>query len=143
MNRYINLFIGVSLCLSITSCKGQEQNTATAETQEKVEQPMDKTAQVVHRVGVDDFKAQMGAEVQLVDVRTPEEYAAGHIGEALNYNVNGADFKKQVESLDKSKPVLVYCKMGGRSARAAKMLEEMGFTTIYDLEGGYTDWAKQ
>ncbi|MEM8892294.1 MAG: rhodanese-like domain-containing protein, partial [Bacteroidota bacterium] len=59
------------------------------------------------------------------------------------YDVNGSGFATQVESLDKSKPVLLYCKKGGRSARAAKQLQEMGFMTIYDLEGGFTAWSQK
>jgi len=136
MRLYLILLISLLFSLSTLSCKGQEQKAAKVENVREVPQ------KVVHRVGVEDFKKELSADVQLVDVRTPEEYAAGHIENALNYNVNGPDFASQVAGLDKSKPVLLYCKMGGRSARAAKALEGMGFTTIYDLEGGYTDWVK-
>ncbi|WP_130735007.1 rhodanese-like domain-containing protein [Flavobacterium sp. J27] len=79
-------------------------------------------------------------EVQLVDVRTPEEFASGHLPNAVNINVNATDFETKVASLDKGKPVLVYCKSGGRSGRACGQLEEMGFTNIIDLDGGITDW---
>jgi len=127
--------------LSLISCQGQERKTESTEPAAKEEAKAPQG--VIHRVGVADFKAAMTDGVQLVDVRTPEEFEAGHIETALNYNVNGPDFTSQVEGLDKSKPVLLYCKMGGRSARAAKQLQEMGFMTLYDLEGGYTAWSQE
>ena len=56
---------------------------------------------------------------QLLDVRTPEEYAVEHLENASNVNWNGNDFVSKVEKLDKSQPVFVYCKVGGRSSQAA------------------------
>ena len=129
------------LSISLISCQGQESKQETTEAPPKEEAKAPEG--VIHRVGVADFKAAMTDGVQLVDVRTPEEFEAGHIETALNYNVNAPDFASQVEGLDKSKPVLLYCKKGGRSARAAKQLQEMGFMTLYDLEGGYTAWSQQ
>ena len=82
-------------------------------------------------------------EVQLIDVRTPEEFSQGHLENAKNINIMAEDFDAQVASLDKSKPVMVYCKSGGRSARASERLKELGFTTITDLEGGNTNWNSE
>ncbi|MEL6250571.1 MAG: rhodanese-like domain-containing protein [Bacteroidota bacterium] len=127
--------------MSLISCQGQESKQETTETPTKKEV---KTAEgIIHRVGVADFNAAMTEDMQLVDVRTPKEFEEGHIETALNYDVNGSDFATQVKSLDKTKPVLLYCKKGGRSARAAKQLQGMGFMTIYDLEGGYTAWIQE
>lgn len=90
---------------------------------------------------VDAFEQKMNEpEVQLIDVRTDEEYAEGHIANATNIDVLQSDFKDKVSSLDKEKPVMVYCKMGGRSAKAAGILKEMGFHEVTDLEGGITAW---
>lgn len=81
-------------------------------------------------------------EVQLIDVRTPEEFESGHIGDALNFNIIDSNtFLKQIQNLDKEKPVYLYCKMGGRSNRAAQVLLENGFTQIYDYSAGYNDWV--
>jgi thioredoxin len=77
---------------------------------------------------------------QLLDVRTPEEFAAEHIDNAANVNWNGDDFASKSEKLDKSKPVFVYCKVGGRSAQAANKLAEMGFKEVYNLDGGIMKW---
>lgn len=76
----------------------------------------------------------------LVDVRTPEEYAEGHIKGALNINWHDPAFMDEVDKLDKSKPVFVYCKSGGRSGQAAEALRGMGFKEVYDLDGGITAW---
>jgi len=77
---------------------------------------------------------------QLLDVRTPEEYSTEHIGNAINVNWNGADFDSQASTYDKSKPIFVYCKVGGRSAQAAARLAELGFKEIYNLDGGIMKW---
>lgn len=85
----------------------------------------------------------IGKKEQLIDVRTPKEYEAGHIGNALNYNIGDKNtFLEQIATLDKNKPVYLYCKIGGRSGRAARLLKEKGFKKIYDYAGGYSDWVK-
>ena len=80
--------------------------------------------------------------VQVLDVRTPDEWKAGHLAMAKHINVSDADFVAKVEKLDKSKPVVVYCASGGRSGRAASIMASKGFTTIYNVSnGGYTNLA--
>ena len=76
----------------------------------------------------------------IIDVRTPAEYAEGHIKNAKNIDWNGNSFDKQISKLDKSKPVLVYCLAGGRSAAAASKLRESGFKHVYELVGGMKEW---
>ena len=87
-------------------------------------------------------KDVIGKNTQLIDVRTPEEYDAGHIDNAVNYNIINRDtFLIQVQKLNKNQPVYLYCKMGGRSNRAANLLLEEGFKKIFDYSGGYNDWV--
>jgi rhodanese-related sulfurtransferase len=78
--------------------------------------------------------------VQLIDVRTPQEYAEFHIKNSKNINWNGATFEEEVKLLEKSKPIYIYCKVGGRSSQAAAKLSELGFIEIYNLEGGIISW---
>ena len=85
-------------------------------------------------------KLKTNENLQLLDVRTPEEYSVEHIGDAKNVNWNGDDFVAKVNSYDKSKPIFVYCKVGGRSAQAANKLAELGFKEIYNLNGGIMKW---
>ena len=80
--------------------------------------------------------------IQLVDVRTPEEYKGNHLKGAQNICVTSDDFKEKVKILDKNKPVYVYCYKGGRSAQAALELKELGFTKIYDMDGGILLWEE-
>ena len=90
------------------------------------------------------YEAVYGEDsLQLVDVRTPDEYAVSHLKNAQNICVTSDDFKEKVAGLDKHKPVYVYCKKGGRSAKAASILKEMGFTKVYDLQGGLSSWEQE
>lgn len=88
-----------------------------------------------------EYKKQViGKDVQLVDVRTSGEYAAGRIDDAINIDYTSADFKQKIVALDKNKPVYIYCQSGNRSGRASKVMEELGFTQIIDLQGGYGNY---
>lgn len=77
---------------------------------------------------------------QILDVRTPEEFSANHLDKAVNVNWLGDNFVAGAEKMDKTKPVFVYCKSGGRSQSAVEKLEELGFTNIYQLQGGILKW---
>lgn len=78
--------------------------------------------------------------VQLVDVRTSKEYKEGYIAKAQNIDFNSPTFDKDIIKLDKEKPVVLYCKSGGRSAKCAKKMKQAGFVKIYDLDGGISKW---
>lgn len=89
-------------------------------------------------------KLKTTPNAQLLDVRTPKEWSAGKIESSKCMNFMDADFKQQVEKLDKNKPVFVYCAAGGRSTKASQILKEAGFKVIYNLQGGgYADLAKE
>ena len=77
--------------------------------------------------------------VTVVDVRTPEEFAAGHLEGAVNMNVEGPDFSTQIATLDTTGSVAVYCQSGRRSAIAADQMASAGFTSIVNLQGGIAD----
>ena len=80
---------------------------------------------------------------QLIDVRTPQEYASGHIQHAVNINWNDQKlFTESLKGFDKNKPVYLYCRSGVRSAKAAAQLSKQGFT-VYDIQGGILEWEKQ
>ena len=80
-------------------------------------------------------------QVQIVDVRTPGEYATGHIGGAENIDFLAEGFLPKFEKFDKEKPIYIYCRSGNRSRKAAANLLEMGFLEVIDLEGGYKAWT--
>lgn len=78
--------------------------------------------------------------VHIIDVRTPEEYAGGHLAGAVNIDYSSADFKEIINKLDKNATYLVYCRTGSRSAAASAIMLELGFKDIYNMTGGITDW---
>jgi thioredoxin len=77
---------------------------------------------------------------QLIDVRTPDEYKEKHIAGAVNMNINSDNFKEQINSLDKSKPVYFYCLAGGRSKKASELAVTEGFENVNNLSAGITGW---
>ncbi len=131
MNKLVILTVGM---LAISSCT-EAQRTATK---------TENTQTIAKVVNAQEFKAKMGGkDVQLIDVRTPEEYKGGKIGNAKNIDFYSADFKAMISKLDKSKPTLVYCAAGGRSGETAEMMESLGFKEVYDLKGGYNAWPEK
>lgn len=80
---------------------------------------------------------------QLIDVRTPGEFANGHLEGAKNLDWNSGQFQQEAGKLDKSKPVMVYCHSGSRSAEAAKWLKNEGFTNIYEMKSGIMGWTSE
>lgn len=90
-----------------------------------------------------DFKKEISKKnIQLVDVRTLDEYNSGHIDHAKNIDFMKPNFKNEINKLDKTKAVYVYCQAGGRSAKAASLFVEAGFKEVYDLKDGYGAWKK-
>ncbi|MGB3777932.1 MAG: rhodanese-like domain-containing protein [Tunicatimonas sp.] len=83
------------------------------------------------------------SDVQLVDVRTPEEVSFGYIAGAKHIDFYHTDFMDRITQLDKKKPVVVYCAVGGRSAQASRKLSDAGFEKVYDLAGGFRQWQSE
>lgn len=113
------------------------------------------TASLILTIGLNDLHAQTAplATSQvfadsllnaknsiLLDVRTLEEYQAGHIKNAININFLNPEFQENVAQLDKAKTYLVYCQSGRRSAQATAKLKTLGFTNIVELQGGLNKW---
>lgn len=78
--------------------------------------------------------------VQIIDVRTPQEFAEGHIDGAVNFSVEGADFLNQISTLDPAGTYAVYCRSGNRSQVAVAAMADNGINGIYELESGTTGW---
>ncbi len=82
-----------------------------------------------------------GAGVVILDVRTPQEFAGGHLPGAINVDVESADFTTKIGSLDKAATYAVYCRSGNRSNTAMQEMAKDGFTDVADLTGGITAWS--
>lgn len=92
---------------------------------------------------INQFEAKLksaGTNVQLIDVRTSDEFNKDHLQGAINYDIYESDFETNVGKLNKSKPIFVYCYSGGRSSQAANIMKKKGFKTIYDMSEGFKKW---
>jgi len=78
----------------------------------------------------------------VIDVRTPEEYATGHMPNSKNINFYSANFMQEINTLDKDKKYSVYCRSGNRSGQALALMESLGFENVIDLDGGIVAWAQ-
>ncbi len=97
--------------------------------------------QGIKRVDVEEFdRLRLTTKAVILDVRTPEEFAAGHLPGAINIDVNEADFEEKVKRLNPDQPYLVHCAAGGRSARACTKMGRLNFKTLVDLAPGFNGW---
>jgi rhodanese-related sulfurtransferase len=104
------------------------------------------TASAQTKLNPDAFEKmlkELGNQVQLIDVRTAEEFVLDRLEGAQNYNFRDSDFKDRLKALDKAKPILLYCAAGGRSIKTSELLIKYGFKDIYELEGGIHAWIEK
>lgn len=83
--------------------------------------------------------------IEIIDVRTPDEFHAGHIANAVVIDFYGKGFVNKLEQLDKNKTYLLYCRSGNRSGKTLKLMRKLGFKAAYNMKGGMNKWtaAKQ
>jgi rhodanese-related sulfurtransferase len=81
-------------------------------------------------------------KVVVVDIRTPDEFAAGHIKGAKSVDFFSEDFEASLAKLDRSKPVLVHCKSGGRSTKALAIFKKLDFVKVYHMKDGFGAWLE-
>ena len=127
----------VSLSLGLAGCSSDSGSTAAVQDPGTSAQAPASPERVDAAV-FSEVVARPG--VTIIDVRSPEEFAAGHIEGALNYNVQGPDFMSQVSSLDPAGTYAVYCQSGNRSQVAVAAMSEAGVNGIYELESGISGW---
>lgn len=132
----LKIFGVVAVSLLAVGCSNAQEENNEESGQEQTQ--VTAVAQLVNKKEFTKLLDKEGR--QLVDVRTPGEIQQGKIADAMEMNFHDANFQNQLESLDKEKPVLMYCAAGGRSAKAVQMMKSMGFKEIYELDGGYNAW---
>ena len=126
--------ISASLFL-FNSCSEAQTSNSKSTIEVEQEGPVNKV------VTAEEFNNLLSQEnIQIIDVRTSGEYAEGYIKGAVNIDFFGADFKSEINALDKDIVTLIYCKSGGRSGKAAKIMADLGYRVVYDLSGGYMNW---
>jgi rhodanese-related sulfurtransferase len=136
MKKYLIVLVfavSVSVTFSCNSSSSQAQAESVA-LQEGI---------IAKNVSAAEFKGLIDdrADAVLLDVRTSNEVAQGVIKNAVHIDFYDGSFMKELDKLDKSKPVLIYCRSGRRSAAAMSKMSELGFTEIYNLQGGIIEWA--
>jgi phage shock protein E len=93
-------------------------------------------------LSVTEFSSKVAeAGVITLDVRTPGEYAEGHLEGAQLIDFQSGNFENEISSLDKNATYAVYCRSGNRSGQAVKVMHDAGFHNVYNLDGGVIDWA--
>ena len=136
----------IVLALGLAACdRATPENTAPAAPPPAVVTavPADTTLQRGYYADIDQatFKRFMKREnTVLLDVRTPPEIANGNLPGSLEIDYKAADFTERIRALDTTKTYLIYCRSGNRSGKACAAMAEMGFDTLYNLEGGYMAW---
>jgi rhodanese-related sulfurtransferase len=95
-----------------------------------------------NNLSVTEFSAK-AAETGVItlDVRTPGEYAEGHLQNAQLIDFQSGNFENEILSLDKNATYAVYCRSGSRSGQAVKVMQDAGFTNVFNMNGGVIDWT--
>ena len=136
--KFRSIILSMFMAFSLMAC-GQTQNKS-ASSDEKTQQLSGEPIVI----SVEEFRLKMeNPEAQLIDVRTDGEVKQGMLPGAVQIDESNWDnFVKGAKSLDPEKPVLVYCRSGVRSHKAAKYLAQNGFKEVYDMQGGIMDWTR-
>lgn len=113
--------------LALSGCASTDSGTATVEAG---------AVQRGEHVDADTFRASLSDDVKILDVRTPQEFAEGHIAGAVNVDVSSPDFAQQVSELDPEGTYAVYCRSGNRSRTAMAAMQDAGLSDVFGLEGG-------
>ena len=119
--------------LGLTACQNR---SATSQTEVTVHQLSPKEAYAFLQSHKND------PNLVILDVRTPQEFQAGHIAGATNLDYYARDFPQKLSQLDKNKTYFVYCRTGHRSGNTVAMMRRMGFRNIYELQGGILNWVQ-
>ena len=132
------LVIGVVGFGSLTACGSDSDSASTATTPAAAGQPAGFTTVSADAAAsiIDDAPE----DLVVLDVRTAEEYAEGHIDGAVQLDFYSPDFAEQLAQLDPTVPYVVYCRSGNRSGQTVPIMEELGFTSVADVDGGIVAW---
>lgn len=136
--RIFPFFLTTLVAAALFSC---EQGSEVAEANS----PATATASDDGPINVDGAKAAevlaSDPSIVVLDVRSPEEFAEGHIKGAVNIDFGGDDFEARIAELDPAKPYLVHCASGRRSGLAMPVFEKLEFDRLYHLSTGFSGWV--
>lgn len=118
-----------AVVLALGGCGG-ESGTSTA------------TIETISPGEAADLLEEAPAGLVVLDVRTPDEFAGGHLADAVNLDYQAAGFAGELGALDRDLPYLLYCRSGNRSAQVREMMRGLGFAEVYEMAGGIVAWAE-
>lgn len=132
------LLILIVMTVGFTSCNSESTSSEITSAEVVGNSKIEETVKVRSIKG-QEAKGLIETRKDLIvlDVRTQEEYDAGHVKKALHIDFYSPAFSKHLQALDTDKPYLVYCAVGGRSSKAVGMMEEMGFKQLYEASEGF------
>jgi phage shock protein E len=131
MQKLFRLFTACWLALSLKGTAAESAQPATVDAT---------TTKVTHVDATGAQKLVKEGKVVILDIRTPDEFAAGHLKGAKLINFQAGDFEKKLGELDKSKPYLVHCASGRRSTKSLETFTKLGFKDVVHLDGGIKAW---
>ncbi|MEM6916365.1 MAG: rhodanese-like domain-containing protein [Verrucomicrobiota bacterium] len=135
MKRILSLVAMSSLFL--VSCAERNETAVTSAGEPEAKS-------ILRDVGAEEAAEMISSREDLVilDIRTPQEFAEGHIAGAVNIDYRGDDFAEKVGALDPDKAYLFHCRSGGRSGDSIPLLKELGFSELYHLNSGILGWGE-
>ncbi len=135
LSRLLATTAALALAATLAACGGGSAASPPAPSSQSV-------SQAVTLVNPAAAQALIANGSPVLDVRRPDEFAAGHLEGAVNLNLESPDFTQQLAALDPAAAWVVYCRTGNRSAVATAQMESLGFTSLNDLSGGITAWEQ-
>ena len=139
MKKLLLVLVLVIIGVVLTGgCAGTETTTPTQETPTQIIE--DITPQEAFTLIQDN---ENNPEFVILDVRTPEEFADGHLKNAITLDYYSETFRDELSKLDKDKTYLVYCRSGKRSRNAVDIMEELNFKEVYNMSGGIIEWEAE
>lgn len=125
----------IFLLITLAGCHAKKEASA-------VETSPAPPSSTQHVTAAEAEKLVAKKKATVLDVRTPDEFASGHITGAINIDFNAADFEQKIAALDKATPYLVHCHSGRRSQQALPLLQKQEFQSLYHLDGGIQAWEQ-
>jgi len=143
----VSILVNIASCSSTTTGGVSKITNTTAPPASSMPTTVSNTPVPINITAADAFaliqKNAGNPDFIIIDVRTPDEYAGGHISGAINIDYNATTFKDDVEKLNKDDTYLVYCRTGVRSGMAQGIMKDAGFKNVTSLTGGITEWIAQ
>lgn len=143
MNKLLLRFVVITLFLTIAIVAYLVvENPCFAGSCNEKREPEKIVTQESSPVSASEFKRRLteARDPHILDVRTPEEFLAGHLANALNSDIYDPKFQEKISRLDRDAEWFVYCRSGNRSRQAVLIMKSLGFTKITELQGGILSW---